>query len=364
MHINRLTAFAASLALVAGLPAALSGQAPTGERIVPTNEVLISGYGTVGYGIRTQGEHENAFTTSISPIFLFQFQDRILFEAEFEFELQEGVTETGLEYAQLDIIANDYLTFVGGKFLLPFAVFGERLHPTWINKFATSPPIYGHHVASFGAEPLLPILSDVGAMVRGAFTPGRFQVGVSVFATQGPAIEGDPTVEIPELEFPASSGDENTDKMVGGRLDVGIRPWFEVSVSGLNGDYDEDNVLDFTAWSVASEFRVRNFELRGEYIQTRQEIETVTGFPTFVRDGFYAQLTYRWREWEPVLRWTQIFDSEIDGALEDEGAWQAGIGLDYWLSSSIAVMGAYEINREDGIEIDNDRFITHIAFGF
>ncbi|HEX9729666.1 MAG TPA: hypothetical protein VGA37_14275 [Gemmatimonadales bacterium] len=90
--------------------------------------------------------------------------DRILFEAEFEFELTEGVTETGLEYAQLDFLLTDHLTLVGGKFLVPFGVFGERLHPIWINKFPTAPPIYGHHVAAFGADPVLPILSDVGVM--------------------------------------------------------------------------------------------------------------------------------------------------------------------------------------------------------
>lgn len=32
---------------------------------------------------------------------LFQISDRFLFEAELEFELEEGITETGLEYAQI-----------------------------------------------------------------------------------------------------------------------------------------------------------------------------------------------------------------------------------------------------------------------
>ena len=44
--------------------------------------------------------------------------------------------------------------------------------------------------------------------------------------------------------------------------------------------------------------------------------------------------------------------------------WQAGFGLDYWFSPSIALMAGYEVNREDGLEIDNDRVIVHIAFGF
>ncbi len=352
----------AGVAMLIAAPAAAAQEAG-GQRVVPTNQVVISGYGTVGYAYRPQS-NQNEFTTSFNPIFLFQFQDRILFEAEFEFEVEEGITETGLEYAQLDFIVHDNLTLVGGKFLVPFGVFSERLHPTWINKFATSPPIYGHHVAEFGAEPLLPILSDVGVMARGVVTPGRLSLALNAYATQGPEGEqtapGDPA----ELEFPASSGDNNTDKMVGARLDVALPPWAEVNFSYLNGDYDPVNVLDLTGWNVAAEFRASNLELRGEYVQTRQEVETLTGFPTLVRHGFYAQLAYRWRAWEPLFRWTQVSDAKLGGTVQSEGAWQAGFGLDYWLNPSIALMAGYEVNREDGLEIDNDRIVIHVAFGF
>lgn len=348
------------LAAWATLPVAAAAQT---DRIVPSHEVVITGYGTVGYALDTQGENRNAFTSSISPIFLFQFQDRVLFEAEFEFELQEGVTETGLEYAQLDFIASDNLVLVGGKFLVPFGVFGERLHPTWINKFTTSPPIYGHHVSSFGADPLMPILSDVGVMARGAFNPGRFQIGLSAYVTQGPIAEG--ADEIPELEFPASSGDNNTNKMTGGRLDVGLPPWVQLSFSYLNGDYDDIGVLDLSAWNIAGELRVQKLELRGELLQTRQEIETFTGFPTFLRTGFYAQASYRIGRWEPLFRLTQVFDDELDGVEDpDTAVRQLGFGLDYWFTPSISLMSAYEINQEDGLEVDNNRLITHIAFGF
>lgn len=348
-----------ALLLCTGLATGLDAQ-----RIIPTNQVLITGYGTVGYGYQTQGAHENAFFSSLSPIFLFQFQDRVLFEAELEFELEGGVTETGLEYAQFDFIATDNLTFVGGKFLLPFGVFGDRLHPTWINKFSTAPPIYGHHVSQFGAEPLLPILSDLGVMVRGVVNTGRFNLGLNLYTVQGPSTESDPTEEVPELEFLASSEDGNTNKMLGGRLDIALPPWAELNISFFNGDYDDQNVLDFTGWNVAGELRTRGFELRGEYIQTRQEIEQPTGFPMLVRQGFYGQAAYRIGAWEPVFRWTQVFDSKLDGTVTDQGAWQAGVGLDYWFGPSIAIMAGYEVNREDIVEIDNDRFVIHIAYGF
>ncbi len=335
------------------------------ERVIPTSETVITGYGTVGYTYRTVGDNANEFTAAINPIFLFQFMDRVLFEAEFEFELQEGITETGLEYAQLDLIVHNNAALVGGKFLLPFGVFGDRLHPTWINKFPTAPPLYGHHVSEFGAEPLLPVLADVGIMGRGFVRPGPLAVALNLYVTQGPAFEeAEEEGGVPEIEFPASSADNNTDKMFGGRLDIALPPWAEVNLSYFTGNYDEENVLDLTGWNVAAEARYRGFELRGEYIQTRQEIEEPTGFPTLRRHGFWAQLSYRWRVLEPVFRWTQIFDDELNGTVTEEGAWQAAFGLNYWFSPSIALMAGYEVNREDGPEIDNDRIVAHLAFGF
>ncbi len=342
-------------------PAIAQDEGPV--RVVPTNHVVLTGYGTVGYVYQTTGENVNAFTASLNPVFLWQFQDRVLFEAEFEFALEGGVTETGLEYAQLDMILHNNITGVAGKFLLPFGVFGERLHPTWINKFPTSPPIYGHHVATFGAEPLLPILADVGVMGRGILTPGAWSLALNVYITQGPVGEvTGPTP--PELELPGSSGDNNSNKMVGGRLDIALPPWVEVNFSAFTGKYDDTNVLDFTSWNIAAEFRKANFELRGEFMQTRQEFETLTGFPTKVRDGFYAQVAYRFGAWEPVARWTQVFDTETDGIAQDDGAYQVGFGLNFWFTPSMALMVGYELNREDATEVDNDRLVVHLAFGF
>lgn len=353
----------AALGLVATVHRAQAQEAP-GQRVVPTNQVVISGYGTVGYNYRPLERRVNEFNASFNPIFLFQFQDRVLFEAEFEFELEEGITETGLEYAQLDFLLHDNVTLVGGKFLLPFGVFGDRLHPTWINKFPTSPPLYGHHVSEFGTEPMLPILADVGVMARGVVTPGRLNLALNAYVVQGPAAEVMATGAMPELEWPASSSDNNLDKTFGARLDVALPPWAELNLSFLNGDYDSESVLDLTGFNVGGEFHLRSFELRGEYIQTHQEIETLTGFPILKRDGFYAQAAYRWKAWEPLARWTQIFSTKLDGAVQQEGAWQAGFGLDYWFNPSIALMAGYELNREKGTEIDNDRIVVHISYGF
>ncbi len=354
---------AASLLIGFVAPQRLAAQEAREEgsaRIVPTHNFVLTGYGTVGYNYRPQGDNANEFTARFAPVFLYQFQDKILFEAELEFELEDGVTATGLEYAQVDYIANDNLVLIAGKFLLPFGVFGERIHPSWINKFPTTPPIFGHDETGFGVRPLLPIMSDVGAMARATIRPGPTAITLNAYLTNGPAgEEGDH--DALEPEFPASSSDNNSNKMFGGRLDVALPPQAEVNFSYFNGAYDEDNRLDFSGWNVAAEYHARNFEARGEYVQTRQQLETLE---TLKRHGLYTQAAYRIGAWEPVLRWSQIFDSTLGGDVEDLGAWQAGLALDYWFSASIALMAGYEINREKDIELDNDRIVVHVAFGF
>lgn len=268
-------------------------------------------------------------------------------------------------------MANDYLVLSGGKFLLPFGVFGPRLHASWINRFATAPPIYGHG-AAFGVAPLMPVLRDVGVMARATMDLGNANLSFNGYITQGPAIESgdDEHAEagmesgLPDVGLPASSSDNNTNKLVGGRVDLAFSPRAELNISAFTGTYDRENVLDFTGYNVAGEVRHAGFELRGEYLRTRQQVETDDGVPAFVRHGMYLQSSYRYGAFEPVFRWTQIFDDKLDGAVTDRGAWQAGLGLDYWLGPSIAVMTGYEINRERGLNIANDRLVLHVSYGF
>jgi len=84
-----------------------------------------------------------------TPILLVPFGQRWLFEAEFEmegeFERENGVEsrafEKGLEYLQLDFLAHRYVTVVAGRFLTPFGIFNERLHPIWSKNLQPTPLI-------------------------------------------------------------------------------------------------------------------------------------------------------------------------------------------------------------------------------
>jgi len=98
-------------------------------------QFMIRGYAHSGFEyMETEGEKESTFVGSVfNPLFIFTHNDKLLFEAELEFALEENAVEIGFEYANVSYVLNDYATIRMGKFLLPFGSFIEKFHPAWIN---------------------------------------------------------------------------------------------------------------------------------------------------------------------------------------------------------------------------------------
>lgn len=347
----------------------------------PRNSYLLTGYGSVGYDVVfAEGDSQpNNFSAAIAPVMLFQISDRFLFESELEFALERGVTEAELEYAQADFSVTNNLTLVAGKFLLPFVNFSERYHPTWINRFVSTPPLYGGHHGSAGpAEPLLPVLTDVGAQVRGSFPVGRFGfITGAIFVSQGPLSEDEHeeeeeeedhgAVSVPEVVHGTTFTDNNEDKMVGGRVGFGLAPYFEVNVSGMTGAYDAAGDLRFSALGAHAEARHKNLMLHSELIQTIQEVpedDVLEGDDTVSRTGYWVQTSYRWNKWEPLVRWSQIFDGKLGDETLFEAGQQLALGLDYWIEPSLFIKAEYLLNFEGGTDVDNNRVALQIGFGF
>ena len=124
------------------------------------SKLHMAGYANVD-AIAGSDRQEDGFTAArFAPIFHFQFSDRVLFEGELEIETNaDGETEIATEYATIDLILNDYMALVAGKFLSPIGQFRQNIHPSWINKLPTAPVGFGHG----GAAPL----SDLGVQLRG-----------------------------------------------------------------------------------------------------------------------------------------------------------------------------------------------------
>lgn len=353
------------------------------------SSVVIAGYGTATYEAATTEEYPNDFTASVAPVILYSMGSDILFETELEFGLSGTGTTTALEYAQIDYLGFEKFQIIAGKFLLPFGVFGERLHPSWINKLPTGPVTYGHAHGGVAEDGLLPVLSDAGLLVRFAQPIGsKWMLDFSGWVSQGPrtaAEEGDDhaddaddhdgflqaavvaadpehgpeEIPAPPVAFGTSFSDNNKNKMIGARLGVVRGPSFEIYASGFQAMYDAGNFLDYQGGALSVEWRRNGFELRGEGIITRQEFQGDDHFEWLEKSGFYAQLSKRSGSWEPVVRWGTLADGTVDDATVSEGHNEFAIGLNYWLQATVPVKVAYEIH-----ENQDDRFFVQWAFGF
>ena len=129
---------------------------------------IVTGY--TGFNA-TFEPNKQTLNPTLNPIFLVPLGRRFLVEAEFEMESdierEDGVwgpkvLKKNVEYLQLDYFASRYLTVVVGRFLTPFGMFNERLHPNWIKNLQETPIIFG---MSHG--------SSTGGQLRGGIPLGR-----------------------------------------------------------------------------------------------------------------------------------------------------------------------------------------------
>lgn len=125
--------------------------------------------GSTAYFTRVNGgQFQDAPT--VSPLLLFPLGDKWLVEAKGNYSdtfakggegYYESTSAYGMAYAQLDYIANRFVTVSAGRFITPFGIYGERFAPNWIRALQVTPLT-------------VPITSgsSLGGMLRGGFPAG------------------------------------------------------------------------------------------------------------------------------------------------------------------------------------------------
>lgn len=109
----------------------------------------------------------------VDPVLLIPFGRHLLLESRTDFTgffQRENFTSgpfkgkvfTDVEYAQLDWLADTHAIVVGGRYLLPFGLYNERLGPIWIRNLQDSP-----YTASIGTRTTG---AGDGLMLRGVAT--------------------------------------------------------------------------------------------------------------------------------------------------------------------------------------------------
>ena len=354
-------------------------------------QFMIRGYGHTGLNFMSNGdEKESSFVGSaFAPIFLFKHSDKLMFEAELEFVLENNELEVGLEYADVMYVLNKNMTVRAGKFLLPFGTFMERLHPAWINRLPTKPLGFGHD----GIAPS----SGIGVELRGAFDLGGPSLNYSVYSTNGPRLkDGSEEPEEAGMLMFQNYEDNNNSKAFGGRIgllpfsdsstEIGFSTYSTSKVGASDSEYE--NVGAFL-YAVDFAFikqipAIKGFiDIKAQYNNSDIDDTTYTEVHedgdeeeyTFDNksDSFYAQLSYRptmassdfLKKLELVGRYSNLNTPE--GAEWEEQSDQYAFGLNYWLTWRSVIKVAYQttdsVGGHDGGGTING-FFVHWAIGF
>jgi len=340
-----------------------------------------TGFHVTGFAFTLLNVPENGdstFTTTANPLILWQINESLLFETEFEFGLDTGngraESDVALEYADLQFLVNDHMVVGVGKFLTPFGLFSERLHPAWINKLPNAPLVRGHD----GLAPF----SSIGAYVRGAVPIGDQRINYALYVVNGPTMVDaarDPE-EFGFLDFEGFSGN----KAVGGRLGYLPVPQLELGSSFIYGEADSDNgvkadsfVIGFDA-SYVVDTDPGLFDFRFEYVYSSVEDVTFDADGTLgvgpvrysnERDGLYAQAAFRpihaESEYLKNIEFVGRFDylslpTEVHGG-GDRKRWT--FGVNYWFTpSTVFKIAVDDIEYDDGSNDQNLQIMIAVGF--
>ncbi len=317
----------------------------------------LAGYASVGYQSNS-GKDDTFAPVQFSPIFHFSYKDFIMLESELEIVTQDdGTTTVGMEYLTVDVVLNDYMTVLGGKFLSPVGMFRQNLHPGWINKLPSAPSGFGHDQAA-------PV-GEVGLQLRGGLPIGKRQyANYAVYVGNGPLLEvDDGEIEAVEAEGKVSNPEDNF--VFGGRLGLLPLPGLEIGLSGiccdaaLEGEADRDyNVI-----GVDASWQWQALNLRGEYIRTRVGALAASVAPDAQEwESYYAQAAYKFfpTKFEAVARYSD-YDSTHNS--QDQRQW--ALGLNYLFAPQAIAKLAYEFNDGlTGAPADDDSFLLQLSYGF
>jgi hypothetical protein len=307
------------------LSAALLGASLVGwQNAAAQNTPLVSG--GVGFITQTNGGN-TTYLPVISPLIAAPLGNHFLVESratlvESYFPRGGGKSGydhsffTGLSYAQLDYLASDHVTVVGGEFLTPFGTYNERLTPIWISNFASAPLTFSLGTMGTG--------SGLGGMVRGsAMSNAKLSIDYAAY-------------------FSAASTNEQiqTQRSTGGKAEVYF-PHQRLELGTSYGRLLEgahENFAGAHLWWLPAEIPIK---LRSEYAHGEHS------------QGYWAETAFRFSRsssvdtplsrLEPVFRWQQTFRNSPDSrdGLPAADTQRSDFGLDYHFPHEIRINASY-----------------------
>lgn len=329
---------------------------------------------------RADKQNGSFLQADFAPIFLYRGGDNILFEAGFDFTLQNNggtpgggsgyTTGINLSFAQLDYVLNDYLTLCVGNLVLPLGTYSER-GAGWLNKIPDNP---------LAVDALIPG-TGVGAELRGAVPLGESGnlLNYAVYGVNGPG-STDGTGAADQLDLGGNVGilsDGSTTANLhgnpsgGGRLAVFLpfKPHYdlELGISGQFGEWDNAGTHLWAAGVLDAALHLGpNFEAKGEYIMSRFGSDT-PGLGQVRQQGWFVQAGYKLaglnlelpaiNNLEVVGRYDSLHDGM--GTITDRYT----LGYVYYITSAFLFEGDYEfVHSNDPAQLS--QLILQLSYGF
>jgi AMIN domain len=319
----------------AAAPAKTSEEVP----LRPVSPIpLVTGFMAFQSSFSPGEQHVNPV---FDPILLVPLGKKLLVESEFEMSLDaarsEGqwgpaVVDHGIEYLQLNYMAHPNLTITAGRFLTPFGIYRERIHPLWIRNLQEEPIIFAMNENSSN-----------GAMLRGA---ARLSSGVNLtYATY--------------YSVPTSWKLMTSDRRAGGRgslvfpnqrLEIGA------SFSRTLGDVRYNMVGGDVTWNLKRiPLDIRAEGLHNPVLGSGYWVEGAYRLNKLGRNAFL-------RKSQIVLRGEQYFtpsgapmsDAAADAAadameeLPEQNTKRLGLGWNYYLTNGIRLNASWGRNFATG----------------
>jgi hypothetical protein len=339
-----------------------------------THDFVIVGDAEVQFG-KISHQHGAFMLADFAPIFLFRGGDNILFEAGFDFILQNNApassgytTTVNLSFATLDYIINDYVTFLGGDLLLPLGTYSER-SAGWLNKFPDAPL----------PRAVLPG-NGVGVELRGAIPvgDGGASVAYAAFVDNGvSSVNG--TGNADQLDLGGNVGLTSDGRFAnlhggagwGGRVSA-FWPWklaydLEVGVSGMSGPWDNAGRRQYSALVADWALHISPYvEIKGEYMNTWVETDNLG---TIHPDGWWIQAGYKLSGLKlnvPYLTKLELvgrYDTVNDGLGSRTN--RGTVGGVYYLTNTLWLEADYEFTSNHGPNrLPDDSLLFQASYGF